>query len=92
MHVNTRFVVDSLKPVQAYGIYTPGGVLKAPFKESMVLPGPHARGSYYLRYYALEELLAEKSDGKSWTWCEVRPDAIVSHAIGSSGTVRPLRS
>jgi hypothetical protein len=28
-------------------------------------------------YYVFEDLLTERSKGKNWTWCEVRPDAIV---------------
>lgn len=59
---------------QAYGIHITGGVFVAPFKESM---GRLPKGND-VHYYAFHDLLAEKSEGKKWTWCDVRPDAIVS--------------
>ncbi|KAJ7683852.1 hypothetical protein B0H17DRAFT_985650 [Mycena rosella] len=65
----------------AYGIYKPGGgPFKAPYKESMGrLPAPDTNF-----YYAFEDILAERSKGKSWTWCEVRPDAIVGFSPNGS--------
>ncbi|KAK7053691.1 Sirq protein [Favolaschia claudopus] len=56
-----------------YGIYKPGGgPFKPPYKESMGrLPPPDTNF-----YYAFEDFLAERSKGKTWTWAEVRPDAI----------------
>ncbi|KAJ6520683.1 hypothetical protein DFH09DRAFT_998004 [Mycena vulgaris] len=58
-----------------YGGYIPGGgPFKAPYQESMGrLPSPSAPK----HYYAFEDILCERSKGKSWTWCEVRPDVIV---------------
>jgi hypothetical protein len=38
------------------------------------LPGPT---EHELIYCALEDVLKEYIKGMPWTWCEVRPDAIV---------------
>ncbi|KAJ6601319.1 hypothetical protein DFH09DRAFT_969944 [Mycena vulgaris] len=64
-----------------YGIYKPGGgPFKAPYKESMGrLPAPDTNF-----YYVFEDILAERSKGKPWTWCEVRPDAIVGFSPNGS--------
>ncbi|KAJ7476834.1 hypothetical protein B0H11DRAFT_2030862 [Mycena galericulata] len=64
-----------------YGIYKPGGgPFKAPYKESMGrLPLPDTNF-----YYAFEDFLTERSKGKKWTWCEVRPDAIVGFSPNGS--------
>ncbi|KAJ7499912.1 hypothetical protein FB451DRAFT_1074226 [Mycena latifolia] len=64
-----------------YGIYKPGGgPFKAPYKESMGrLPAPDTNF-----YYEFEDILAERSKGKPWTWCEVRPDAIVGFTPNGS--------
>lgn len=70
-------------PAQGYGIHVPGGIFKAPFKESMGrLPEPHASNVFC---FAQQDALEEISKGREWTWCEVRPDAIVS--IGLHSTV-----
>ncbi|KAJ7661383.1 hypothetical protein DFH06DRAFT_1281487 [Mycena polygramma] len=83
--------VESLSPnfrflawpsgTMGYGIYKPGGgPWKAPFKESMGrLPPPDTNF-----YYAFEDILTEHSKGKNWTWCEVRPDAIVGFSPNGS--------
>ncbi|KAJ7848921.1 hypothetical protein B0H14DRAFT_3867041 [Mycena olivaceomarginata] len=64
-----------------YGIYKPGGgPFKPPYKESMGrLPPPDTNF-----YYVFEDLLTERSKGKNWTWCEVRPDAIVGFSPNGS--------
>ncbi|KAK7001656.1 Sirq protein [Favolaschia claudopus] len=64
-----------------YGIYKPGGgPFKPPYKESMGrLPPPDTNF-----YYAFEDFLAERSKGKTWTWAEVRPDAIVGFSPNGS--------
>ena len=67
---------------KAYGIYNPGGVFKAPLKETMV-PTVETFGGK-LHYHAYADLLTEKSIGKSWTWCDVRPDAVVGFVPGGS--------
>ncbi|KAL8786438.1 MAG: hypothetical protein Q9195_008208 [Heterodermia aff. obscurata] len=59
----------------SYGIYTSGGVFKAPFKESMVLTGPITKTIFH---FALKDTLREQCKDKAWTWCEIRPDAIAS--------------
>ena len=41
----------------------------------MVLTGPVTKGIFH---FALKDVLREKCSGKGWTWCEIRPDAIVS--------------
>lgn len=38
------------------------------------MSGSKAKGIFH---FALKDVLREKSKGKSWTWCEIRPDAIV---------------
>ncbi|KAJ6473122.1 hypothetical protein C8R45DRAFT_1012304 [Mycena sanguinolenta] len=64
-----------------YGIYKPGGgPFKPPYKESMGrLPPPDTNF-----YDAFEDILAERSKGKNWTWCQVRPDAIVGFSPNGS--------
>ncbi|KAJ7618488.1 hypothetical protein FB45DRAFT_168411 [Roridomyces roridus] len=64
-----------------YGIYKPGGgPFSAPYKESMGrLPPPDTNF-----YYVFEDFLTERSKGKKWTWCEVRPDAIVGFTPNGS--------
>ncbi|KAJ6544364.1 hypothetical protein B0H19DRAFT_1212553 [Mycena capillaripes] len=83
--------VESLSPnfrflawpsgTMGYGIYKPGGgPYKPPYKESMGrLPPPD--GNWY---YEFEDFLTECSKEKKWTWCEVRPDAIVGFSPNGS--------
>ncbi|EJD42574.1 hypothetical protein AURDEDRAFT_115013 [Auricularia subglabra TFB-10046 SS5] len=60
---------------RGYGIYVPGGLHKAPLVESMdPLPEPYRSQVFY---FAFQELLRKASSGKSWTWAELRPDAII---------------
>lgn len=66
---------------KGYGIHVPGGVFTAPYKESMVeIPAPYNN----IHYYAFHKFLAELSKGKKWTWCDVRPDAIVGFVPNGS--------
>ncbi|KAF8169036.1 hypothetical protein K438DRAFT_1909566 [Mycena galopus ATCC 62051] len=64
-----------------YGIYKPGGgPFKPPYKESMGrLPPPDTNF-----YYVFEDILTARSKGKNWTWCQVRPDAIVGFSPNGS--------
>ncbi|TFK47055.1 hypothetical protein OE88DRAFT_1739080 [Heliocybe sulcata] len=71
-----------LTSLQGYGIYHKGGLLKAPLVETMdPLPEPYRSGTWY---YTFQQILKTKSEGKSWTWCQVRPDAIVGFAPSGS--------
>ncbi|KAJ7166092.1 hypothetical protein C8R46DRAFT_1097055 [Mycena filopes] len=77
---NFRFLVWPSGTL-GYGIYKPGGgPFQAPYKESMGrLPPPDTNF-----YYVFEDILTERSKGKNWTWCEVRPDAIVGFTPNGS--------
>lgn len=73
---DTNIPIEVLKAPQAYGIQLPDRVFTAPYKESMGrLPEPAGSKLFYYRY---QELLDEQRKGKDWTWCDVRPDAVVS--------------
>ncbi|KAJ5155932.1 hypothetical protein N7492_008735 [Penicillium capsulatum] len=51
---------------------------KAPLKEDFPrIPEDYAKNLFY---YHQVDLLAELSAGKSWSWCEVRPDIIIGVA------------
>jgi hypothetical protein len=43
---------------------------------------PEPAGSKLI-YYALIDVLEKESKGKKWTWCDIRPDAVVSPARNS---------
>ncbi len=74
--LGNQSLVEVLKIIQGYGIHLPERVFTAPFKESMgQLPEPAGSQIYYC---AFEELLDKQRKGKTWMWCEVRPDAIAS--------------
>lgn len=66
--------------IQGYGIYVPGGTFTPPLREEMVnnLPADYAKTVVYPIY---REILDAESQGKTWTWCEVCPDAIVSSLL-----------
>ncbi|KAF9893524.1 hypothetical protein FE257_010836 [Aspergillus nanangensis] len=68
---------------RGYGIYSPGGTFTPPLHEEMVkdLPADYAKTVVYPAY---RQLLATKSEGKKWTWCEVCPDAIVGFTPNGS--------
>lgn len=63
---------------QAYGVYL---LDKFPFRGQIPLkedlPRVPAEYAKDLFYYHEVDLLHEISEGKSWSWCEVRPDVIV---------------
>lgn len=68
---------------QGYGIQLPPSdrPFTAPFIESMVLP-PHLSTE---NWYALfQSHLATASANRSWTWAEVRPDAIIGFVPNGS--------
>ncbi|EQB43278.1 hypothetical protein CGLO_18089 [Colletotrichum gloeosporioides Cg-14] len=69
---------------RGYGIYVPGGTFQAPLKESMAdsLPEDYAKTVAYPWY---RQLLGKASEGKSWTWTEVCPDAVVGFTPNGSG-------
>ncbi|KAJ0167566.1 hypothetical protein CTA2_1851 [Colletotrichum tanaceti] len=69
---------------RGYGIYVPGGTFEAPLKESMAdnLPDDYAKT---VAYPWFRRILAEASEGKQWTWCEVCPDAVVGFTPNGSG-------
>ncbi|KAH6879409.1 hypothetical protein B0T10DRAFT_609852 [Thelonectria olida] len=68
---------------RGYGIYVPGGTFTPPLIEDMVnqLPPDYAKTVVYPAY---RKLLNAASKGKSWTWCEVCPDAIVGFTPNGS--------
>ena len=41
------------------------------------LPGDHESR---VNYSAMRDVLEKASTGKQWTWCDIRPDAVVSPA------------
>ncbi|KAK2000912.1 hypothetical protein LX36DRAFT_653965 [Colletotrichum falcatum] len=69
---------------RGYGIYVPGGTFEAPLHERMAdsLPEEHAKS---VAYPWFRRILAEASQGKSWTWSEVCPDAVVGFTPNGSG-------
>lgn len=78
---NLKFIVYPTG-TRAYGIYKPGGLYKPPLVESMdPLPEPMRSEVFY---YAIREVLQEGSKGKEWTWCDIRPDAIVGFSPNGS--------
>ncbi|KAK7049975.1 hypothetical protein VNI00_005406 [Paramarasmius palmivorus] len=72
---NLQFIVFP-SGANAYGVSCGGGFLSPPFIESMPrLSHPVCDMTHY---YKFEDILTEHSQGKKWTWCEVRPDIVVS--------------
>lgn len=69
--------MDILIRPQGYGIYVPGGTFTPPLREEMVnnLPADYAKTVVYPVY---RDILNVESKERTWTWCEVCPDAIVS--------------
>ncbi len=57
---------------------SPEALSPPPLTEDMVnnLPLDEAKRVVYQAY---RKLLSAASEGKKWTWCEICPDAIVSH-------------
>ncbi|KAK8043115.1 hypothetical protein PG994_013598 [Apiospora phragmitis] len=68
---------------RGYGIYIPGGTFSAPLTEDMVnnLPGEYAKTVAYPQF---RRVLADACKGKSWTWCEICPDAIIGFTPNGS--------
>ncbi|KAL8918125.1 MAG: hypothetical protein Q9172_005552 [Xanthocarpia lactea] len=67
---------------KAYGIQIPGGVFQPPYKESMG-PLPHAYQKT-LNYPFMRAVLQEASAGRQWTWCDIRPDAVIGFVPNGS--------
>ncbi|RAL06951.1 uncharacterized protein BO97DRAFT_409335 [Aspergillus homomorphus CBS 101889] len=68
---------------RGYGIYTPGGTFQPPLSEDLVhaLPEDVAKTVVYPVY---RQILTTASANKSWTWCEVCPDAIIGFTPNGS--------
>ncbi|KAL8804545.1 MAG: hypothetical protein Q9200_005782 [Gallowayella weberi] len=67
---------------KAYGIHVPGGVFKPPYEESMgPLPDIYQNT---LNYPFMRSILEKASAGKQWTWCDVRPDAVIGFVPNGS--------
>ncbi|KAK7926624.1 hypothetical protein PG985_003622 [Apiospora marii] len=68
---------------RGYGIYIPGGTFSAPLTEDMVnsLPSDYEKTVAYPQF---RKLLADACRGKSWTWCEICPDAIIGFTPNGS--------
>ncbi|KAI4086546.1 MAG: hypothetical protein LQ344_007449 [Seirophora lacunosa] len=66
---------------KAYGIHIPGGVFTAPYDESMPLPHHHQTS---IIYPALRAVLETASAGRQWSWCDIRPDAVIGFVPNGS--------
>lgn len=65
---------------QAYGVYLLDNFPfrgQVPLKEDLPRVAPEYAKDLF--YYHQVDLLHELSAGKTWSWCEVRPDVIVCH-------------
>ncbi|KAL9582632.1 MAG: hypothetical protein Q9212_003179 [Teloschistes hypoglaucus] len=72
-----------------YGIHIPDGLFKAPYVESM---GPLPEGSQdSINYPGMRAALTKASEGRQWTWCDIRPDAVVSLTCHVGSSLQPLR-
>ncbi|KAL8705861.1 MAG: hypothetical protein Q9225_008001 [Loekoesia sp. 1 TL-2023] len=67
---------------KAYGIHVPGGVFQPPYEESMA-PLPEAYQNT-LNYPHLHDVLRKASADKHWTYCDVRPDAVIGFVPNGS--------
>ncbi|OLN92064.1 3-oxo-Delta(4,5)-steroid 5-beta-reductase [Colletotrichum chlorophyti] len=69
---------------RGYGIYVPGGTFHAPLTESLAdnLPENYAKT---VAYPWFRKLLTKASEGKTWTWTEICPDAVVGFTPNGSG-------
>lgn len=85
---NLEFVVFP-GGTRGYGIYRPGGIFTPPLEETLVdqLPDDYAQTVAYPSFRRLLTAAAAAAacQGKSWTWCEVCPDAVVGFAPHGSG-------
>ncbi|KAL9007642.1 MAG: hypothetical protein Q9173_007136 [Seirophora scorigena] len=81
-HENHRLAKHSPTPrKQAYGIHIPGGVFTAPYHESMPLPDSYQTS---IIYPALRAMFETASAGRQWSWCDIRPDAVIGFVPNSS--------
>ncbi|KAL8707212.1 MAG: hypothetical protein Q9220_007706 [cf. Caloplaca sp. 1 TL-2023] len=68
--------------VREYGIYIPGGIFTPPYEESMG-PLPEAAQNT-IHYPAFRQILKDASAGRRWSWCDIRPDAVIGFAPNGS--------
>lgn len=68
---------------RGYGIYIPNGTFEAPLVESMAdsLPKDYEKTVAYPHF---RRLLTEASKGRSWSWTEICPDAVVGFTPNGS--------
>ncbi|KAL3470498.1 hypothetical protein BJX99DRAFT_48387 [Aspergillus californicus] len=68
---------------RGYGIYTPGGTFTPPLHESLAerLPEDYKKT---VAYPWFREILTSASQGRSWTWTEVCPDAVIGFSPNGS--------
>ncbi|KAL4978965.1 hypothetical protein BDW66DRAFT_164182 [Aspergillus desertorum] len=70
---------------RGYGIYIPGGVFTPPLRESLAdnLPEDYART---VAYPWFRQILTEAStgSGRSWTWTEICPEAVIGFTPNGS--------
>ncbi|KAL8673607.1 MAG: hypothetical protein Q9168_001962 [Polycauliona sp. 1 TL-2023] len=69
---------------KAYGIHVPGGVFQPPYKESMGVVPDEYDYQKTLNYPFMRAELETASAGKQWTWCDIRPDAVVGFVPNGS--------
>ncbi|KAL8653692.1 MAG: hypothetical protein Q9226_003743 [Calogaya cf. arnoldii] len=69
---------------KAYGIQIPGGVFKAPYQESMGAVPNEYEFQKTLNYPFMRAIVEEASAGKQWTWCDIRPDAVIGFVPNGS--------
>ncbi|KAL4917433.1 hypothetical protein BDW62DRAFT_184033 [Aspergillus aurantiobrunneus] len=68
---------------RGYGVYIPCGIFQPPLQETMAdsLPEDYAKT---VAYPWFRKILTEASKGRSWTWSEVCPDAVVGFTPNGS--------
>ncbi|RDW86259.1 uncharacterized protein DSM5745_02901 [Aspergillus mulundensis] len=68
---------------RGYGTYIPGGIFQPPLTESMAdtLPEDYAKT---VAYPWIRKILNDASKGRSWTWSELCPDAVIGFTPNGS--------
>jgi hypothetical protein len=61
------------------------GLLQTPYEEERPRQGAPFEDKIF--YYGQQDAMAEAVVGKSWTWAETRPDAIIGFVPGAKGAV-----
>ncbi|RDW60201.1 hypothetical protein BP5796_11807 [Coleophoma crateriformis] len=78
---NLKFIVFP-SGSKAYGaVLVPGGYFKAPYDETMVLPDEENKKIFYWEF---QKLLSRESEKEAWTWCDIRPDAVIGFVPNGS--------